>query len=66
MNYASDKYFKVQNVNVEPVILPASKNPIIITDPTDDFAFRAGVLNSLVNGRWVHVVESSKVSQVCA
>ena len=66
MNYASDKYFKVENVKVEPVTIPASNNPIIITDPSDDFAFRAGVLNSLVNGRWVHVVEPSKVSQVCA
>lgn len=56
MNYASDRFFKVDNVTVEPVTLPSSKNTIIITDPADDFAFRAGVLNSLVNGRYVHVV----------
>jgi hypothetical protein len=56
MNYASDKYCKVDNVNVEPITLPASTNPLIITDPANDFAFRAGILNSLINGRYVHVV----------
>lgn len=66
MNYASDRFFKVENVNVEPIALPASTNPIIITDPADDFAFRAGVLNSLVNGRWIHVVEPKQLSQVCS
>jgi hypothetical protein len=66
MNYTQDKYLKVDNVNVEPVILPPSSNPLIITDPADDFAFRAGVLNSLVNGRYVHVVEPGQVGQVCA
>ena len=66
MNYASDKYFKVENVNVDPIILPATSNPIVITDPSNDFAFRAGVLNSLINGRYVHVVEPNQVSQVCA
>jgi hypothetical protein len=66
MNYTQDKYMKVDNVNVEPVTLPPSSNPLIITDPADDFAFRAGVLNSLVNGRYVHVVEPGQVGQVCA
>lgn len=59
MNYASDKYLKIENVNVEAITLPSSTNPIIITDPADDFAFRAGVLNSLINGRYIHVVEPS-------
>jgi hypothetical protein len=66
MNYASDKYVKVENVNVDSVTLPASSTPLIITDPADDFAFRAGILNSLVNGRYVHVVEPGHVKQVCA
>lgn len=65
MNYASDKYVKVDNVNVEPVTLPASSNPLIITDAADDFAFRAGILNSLVNGRYVHVVEAGELNEVC-
>lgn len=65
MNYTSDKYFKVENVDVEPIVLPSSTNPIIITDPADDFAFRAGVLNSLVNGRYIHVVEPAHVAQIC-
>lgn len=64
MNYTSDKYLKIDNVNVEPVTLPSSSNPIIITDPANDFAFRAGILNSLVNGRYVHVVEPGQASQV--
>ena len=59
MNYASDKYFKIDNVNVEAITIPSSANPIIVTDPADDFAFRTGVLNSLINGRYVHVVEPS-------
>ena len=62
MNYASDNYLKVDNVNVEPINLPSSSNPLIITDTADDFAFRAGVLNSLVNGRYVHVVEAGQVA----
>lgn len=66
MNYASDKYVKVENVNVDPVTLPPSSTPLIITDPANDFAFRAGVLNSLVNGRYVHVVEPGQLGQVCA
>jgi len=66
MNYASDKYCKVDNVNVEPITLPASTNPLIITDPANDFAFRAGILNSLINGRYVHVVEPNQVSQICS
>lgn len=66
MNYASDKYCKVENVNVEPITLPASSKPVIITDPADDFAFRAGVLNSLINGRYIHVVEPGQAAQVCS
>jgi hypothetical protein len=66
MNYASDRFFKVDNVNAEPVALPVSNNTIIITDPANDFAFRAGVLNSLVNGRYVHVVEAGHVASICA
>jgi hypothetical protein len=56
MNYASDRFFKVDSTNVEAIALPPSSNPIIITDPANDFAFRAGILNSLINGRYVHVV----------
>lgn len=66
MNYASDKYFKVESAQVEPITIPASNNAIVITDPADDFTFRAGVLNSLVNGRYIHVVEPGHLSQVCA
>lgn len=66
MNYTSDKYFKVDAAQVEPVTIPSSNNAIVITDPADDFTFRAGVLNSIVNGRYVHVVEPGHLGQVCA
>lgn len=56
MNYASDKYFNIAPIYVQPFTIPSSTNPIIITDPSNDFAFRAGILNSLVGGRFVHVV----------
>ena len=46
--------------------LPSSSFPLIITDPANDFAFRAGVLNSLASGRYVHVVEKEHVARVCA
>jgi hypothetical protein len=33
MNYASDKNFNIGEINAEPITLPQSTNPIIITDP---------------------------------
>lgn len=66
MNYASDKYLKVDAAQVEPIAIPASNNPIVITDAADDFTFKAGVLNSVVNGRYIHVVEAGNLSQVCS
>lgn len=36
----------------------------MITQPAHPFAFRAGVLNSLVNGRYVVVAEPAEVSKV--
>lgn len=41
-----------------------SINPIIITQPANDLAFRAGTLNSLINGRFVVVAESNDVQKV--
>ena len=38
-----------------------SKRPIIITDPTGDIAFRAGVLNCLENGNLLICSEPNKV-----
>ncbi len=35
MNYANDKYFNINPVNVEPTVLPESNNTIVITDPTN-------------------------------
>ena len=65
MNYASDKNFNVEPVNVQPVPIDGN-NPIVITDSANDFAFRAGVLNSLTNGRYLHVVEQAHVARLCA
>ena len=54
MNYASDENYPLNlSANHEPVALPPSNNTIVITNPTNDFAFRAGILNSVVNGRYV-------------
>ena len=36
----------------------------MITQPAHDFAFRAGILNSLVNGRYVVVAEPHDLGRV--
>lgn len=41
-----------------------SNKPIIITDPAHDFAFRAATLNSMINGRYVIVVESNEFNRI--
>lgn len=66
MNYTSDKYLKVDTAQVEPITIPSSGNAIVVTDPADDFVFRAGVLNSVVNGRYIHVVEGGQLNKVCS
>ena len=58
MNYADDKYYKISNAtDFEPVQLPESNNSIFVTNPASDLGFRAGVLNSNINGRYLVVVE---------
>lgn len=65
MNYADDKYFKLpENPEYEAIALPESKNAIFITQPAHDFAFRAGILNSNLNGKYVVVVEPRFVNKV--
>lgn len=67
MNYASDKYFKLpENPEYEALALPESSNTIFVTQPAHDFAFRAGILNSNLNGRFVVVVEPRNVNKIAA
>jgi hypothetical protein len=65
LNYAEDKYFKLpENPEYEPLPLPQSNNTIVITEPAHDFAFRAGILNSNINGRYVVVVEDRHLNKI--
>ena len=65
LNYADDKYFKLpESPSFEPIALPDSSNVLFVTNPAHDFGFRAGVLNSVVNGRYVVVVEPGQVNKV--
>lgn len=65
MNYAEDKYIQApQSADLAPISLPASTNPIFITQPASDLGFRAGVLNSCINGRYLVVVEPHQVNRV--
>lgn len=65
LNYTTDKYFKIPyEAQVEPISLPQSDNAIFVTQPAVEFAYRAGVLNSNVNGRFVVVVEAKDVNRV--
>ena len=41
-----------------------SEEPLIITQPAHHFAFRAGILNSLINGSFVVCAEPNDVSRV--
>ena len=57
MNYAEDRYFKVAGEDsFSPAALPASENSLFITQPASELGFRAGVLNSNINGRYLVVV----------
>ena len=65
MNYASEKNFPLNLSNRhEAITLPESNNPIIITNPVHDFAFRAGILNSVMNGRFVVCAEPQELPRV--
>jgi hypothetical protein len=65
LNYADDKYFRLpENPEYEAIALPESHNTILITQPAHDFAFRAGILNSNLNGRFVVVVEPRHVNKI--
>lgn len=65
MNYADDKYYKISNAtDFEPVQLPESSNSIFVTNPASDLAFRAGVLNCNINGRYLVVVEPHQVNRI--
>lgn len=65
LNYADDKYFKLpENPEYEPLPLPHSNNTIVITEPAHDFAFRAGILNSNINGRYVVVTEDRQLNKI--
>lgn len=64
-NYSSDENTPFTGAsNHEPIKLNDSQNPIVITQPAHDFAFRAGILNSLVNGRYVVVAEPQDLGRV--
>jgi len=44
--------------------LQDNAHPLVITQPASDLAFRAGILNSLINGRFVVVAEPQDVQKV--
>jgi hypothetical protein len=65
LNYAEDKYFKIAlDAQHEPLPLPSSANAVFVTQPAHDFAFRAALLNSAINGRFVVVVEPRDVNRI--
>jgi hypothetical protein len=65
MNYTDDKYFKIDfGSDFEPLSIPASNNPIFVTSLTNDFSFKAGVLNSVVKGRYIVCVEPKDVNRI--
>ena len=65
LNYADDKYYKLSSSeDFNPVSLPQSSNPLFVTQPASDFGFRAGVLNSNVNGRYLVVAEPHQVNKI--
>ena len=65
MNYAEDKYFKVPTEeNLTPATLPSTQNSLFVTQPASEFGFRAGVLNSNINGRYLVVVEPKDVNRI--
>ena len=67
LNYATDKYFKLGEIaQVEPVLLPESNLPLLITDASNNFSFRAGALNSVINGRFVVCAEPTDIGRVCS
>lgn len=45
----------------EPLSILQSSKPLIITQPAHPFAFKAGILNSLINGRYVVCAEPNDV-----
>lgn len=64
-NYSNDSFTPFTGAsNHVPISLPSSSNPLLITQPAHEFAFRAGILNSLVNGRYVVVAEARDVERV--
>ena len=65
LNYADDKYFKLSSSeSFEPISLPSSENPLFVTQPASDFGFKAGVLNSNINGRYLVVAEPHQVNRI--
>ena len=50
---------------MKPIVIPQSNNPIVITDAANHFAFKCGTLNSVVNGRYLVVVDSNDANRVC-
>jgi hypothetical protein len=65
-NYSSDEWAPFTgSATHEPYpIEGTSTTPIVITQPANDFAFRAGILNSLVNGRFVVCAEPKGVQKI--
>jgi len=65
LNYAEDKYFKVPTEDqFTPIGLPDSQNSLFVTQPASEFGFKAGVLNSNVNGRYLVVVEPKDINRI--
>jgi hypothetical protein len=65
LNYVDDKYFKVAfEGQFEPIAVPQGGNVLFVIQPASEFGFRAGVLNSNVNGRYLVVVEPKDVNRI--
>lgn len=64
-NYSSDENTPfTPSTAHEAVKLSDSKNPLVITQPANDYAFKAGILNSLVNGRYLVVAEPRDLPRI--
>lgn len=60
-----DKYFKLSvEEQFAPLALPSSSSPLFVTETASSFAFKAGVLNSSINGRYLVVVEPQQINRI--
>jgi hypothetical protein len=67
LNYTEDKYLKIATEQpFTPLSLPNKSNTLFVTQPASEFGFRAGVLNSNINGRYMVIVEPKDVNRIAS